>query len=106
MARPIWSGSISFRPVDISGRLHSAVREQRVAFHLLNKEDHARLQRKLICEIEGKEVHPEHIVRGYPAGPDKYVIVNDAELEALAPKESRTIEITDFVDEDSIETLF
>jgi DNA end-binding protein Ku len=102
----MWSGSISFGLVNIPVKLFIAVRERNIHFHMLHDQDHARLQRKLVCSADGKEVHPEHIVRGYEVAPDQYVIVQDRELEALAPKASRTIEIKDFVDLDEIDPLY
>jgi DNA end-binding protein Ku len=102
----MWSGSISFGLVNVPVKLFVAVREERVHFHMLHDQDHARLQRKMVCSADGKEVHPEHIVKGYQIGPDRYVIVSDEELEALAPKASRTIEIHDFVDIEEIDPLF
>src|SRR5215211_3105303 len=84
--RSMWSGSISFGLVNIPVRLSPAVREQRVAFHLLHDQDKARLRRKLVCPADGKEVHPEHIVRGFEIGKDKYVTVRDEEKEAGAPE--------------------
>jgi DNA end-binding protein Ku len=45
-------------------------------------------------------------VRGYELSPNQFVVVSDEELEALQPKESRTIEITKFVDLDDIDPLF
>src|SRR5256885_12241085 len=95
--RAMWSGSISFGLVNIPVKLYVAVREERVSFHMLHDADHARLQRKLVCSADGKEVTNEHIVKGYEIAPDQYVIVRPEELEAVAPKASRTIEITDFV---------
>ena len=106
MPRAMWSGSISFGLVNIPVKLFIAVREKNIAFHMLHDQDHARLQRKMVCSADGKEVHPEHIVRGYEVAPDQYVIVKDRELEALAPKASRTIEIKDFVDLNEIDPLF
>jgi DNA end-binding protein Ku len=102
----MWSGSISFGLVNIPVKLFVAVREKAIHFNMLHDQDHARLQRKMVCSADGKEVHPEHIVRGYEVAPDQYVIVHDRELEALAPKASRTIEIHDFVDLDEIDPLY
>jgi DNA end-binding protein Ku len=104
--RPVWSGAISFGLVNIPVRLFTAVREQRVAFHLLHDQDMARLRRKLVCPADGKEVHPEHVVRGYPVGPDKYVIVHQEELEACAPEKTKAIEITDFVQLSEIDPVY
>src|SRR5437773_6950091 len=106
MPRAMWSGSISFGLVNIPVKLHPAVREQRIAFHLLHDQDHARLQNKLVCSADGKEVHREHVVKGYEIAPDQYVVVQQSELDALAPKASRTIDITDFVDLDEIDPLY
>src|SRR3954464_15927993 len=63
--RPLWSGSISFGLVNIPVRLHAAVREQRVSFHMLHDEDNTRLRRRMVCTEDGKEIHPEHLARGY-----------------------------------------
>lgn len=95
--RPVWSGSISFGLVNIPVRLFTAVREHRVAFHLLHDQDKVRLRRKVVSSSTGKEVHPEHIVRGYEVDKGKFVIVHQEELEGCAPEKTRTIEITDFV---------
>ena len=104
--RPVWSGSISFGLVNIPVRLFTAVREQRVAFHLLHDQDKARLRRKLVSSTTGKEIHPEHIVRGYEFAKGNFVIVRDEELEGCAPEKTRAIEITDFVNLSEIEPVF
>lgn len=106
MPRYIWTGSISFGLVNIPVRVHTLVREQRARFHLLHDKDNARLHRKLMCSEENKEVHPEHIIRGYEVSPGKFVTISDAELETLAPEASRAIEIEHFVDADDIPPIF
>jgi DNA end-binding protein Ku len=104
--RPVWSGSISFGLVNIPVRLFTAVREQRVAFHLLHDQDKVRLRRKLVCPADGKEVHPEHIVRGFEVSKDHFIVVRDEELEGCAPEKTRAIEITDFVELNDIDPIF
>jgi DNA end-binding protein Ku len=106
MPRSIWSGSLSFGLVNIPVKLYTAVREERLNFHLLHDQDKVRLKQKLVCPDDGKEVHREHTVRGYEIAPDKYVIVRDEELEAAAPKSSRIIELQDFVTLDSIDPVY
>lgn len=104
--RSIWTGSISFGLVSIPIRLHTAVREHNVHFHMLHDQDKVRLQRKMVCPADGKEVHPEHIIKGYPISKDQYVVVQDSEIKACAPESSRTIEITDFVDLGQIDPIY
>lgn len=104
--RPLWSGSISFGLVNIPVRLHTAVREQRVAFHMLHDQDKVRLRRRMVSTEDGKEIHPEHIVRGYEVAENKYIVIRDEELEACAPEKSKSIEITDFVELGEIDPLY
>src|SRR5215212_3574650 len=104
-ARPIWSGSISFGLVTIPVKLFTAIREKRLHFRSLHDQDKVPLKQKLVCPADGKEVHPEHVVKGYEVEKDRFVIVHDHELEALAPKAAKAIEIQDFVDLGEIDPL-
>ncbi|HTL28512.1 MAG TPA: Ku protein [Tepidisphaeraceae bacterium] len=106
MPRAIWSGSISFGLVNIPVKMFIATKEKRVQFHMLHDQDKSRLQFKRVSSSSGREVHNEHIVKGYEIGPDQYVIVEQSELEALAPKQSRMVEIKDFVNLDEIDPLY
>lgn len=105
-SRSMWTGSISFGLVNIPVKLYSAVREQRVAFHMLHDQDKVRLRRKLVCPADGKEVHPEHIVKGFEIAKDQFVVVRREELESCAPEKTRAIEITDFVDIADIDPVY
>ena len=105
-ARPIWSGSINFGLVTIPVRLFTAVREQNIHFRSLHDQDMVPLKQKLVCPADGKEVHREHIVKGYEVAKDQFVIINQEDIEAAAPKSSKSIEIQDFVDLDEIDPLY
>src|SRR6476660_7592286 len=96
--RAIWSGSISFGLVNIPIRLYNATVDRDIRFHLLHDQDKARLQRKLVSSATGKEVHSEHIIRGFELSKDQYVVVQQSEIESCAPEKTKAIEITDFVD--------
>src|SRR3954468_9634062 len=105
-SRPIWSGSISFGLVTIPVRLFTAVREKRLSFRTLHDQDKVPLRQKMFCPADGKEVHPEHMIKGYEIEKDRFVIIDQEELEAAAPKSSKAIEIQDFVELDEIDPLF
>src|SRR6266576_3284596 len=105
-ARSLWTGSITFGLVNIPVKLFVAVREKNIQFHMLHDQDHVRLQRKMICPKDGKEVHNEHVVKGYEISPGQYVVIQEGELEAAAPKKSKTIEIEDFVEMDEIDPVY
>jgi DNA end-binding protein Ku len=104
--RAIWSGSISFGLVNIPVKMYTAVREHEIRFNMLHDQDKARLRRKLVSETTGREVHSEHIVKGYEFAKDQYVIVSKEELESCAPEKSKSIEITDFVNLADIDPIY
>ena len=105
-ARPIWTGSINFGLVTIPVKLYTAVREKRLSFRSLHDQDKVPLKQKMYCPKDGKEVHPEHIIKGFEIEKDRFVIVHKDELEAVAPKSSKAIEIQDFVSLEEIDPLF
>ncbi len=98
MARSIWSGSISFGLVNVPVKLYTAVSRKTVHFHQLHDADRSRIRQKRVCEADGEEVPYENIVKGYEVSTDTYVVIEPAELEALDPKKTKTIEIEQFVD--------
>lgn len=98
MARSIWSGSISFGLVNVPVKLYNAVQRKGVQFHQLHDADRARIQQKRVCSADGTEVPFEDIVKGYEFSPGQYVVVEPEELEALAAKKTRLIEVEQFID--------
>jgi DNA end-binding protein Ku len=106
MPRAIWSGSISFGLVSVPVKLYSAVARKTVRFHQLHATDGVRIQQKRVCPADGEEVPYEEIVKGYEIAPDRYVVIEPEELEALDPKRTRTIEIEDFVGLEEIDPIF
>ena len=105
-SRPVWTGTISFGLVTIPVRLFLAVREKRLAFRSLHDQDQVPLKQKLYCPADGKEVHSEHIVKGFEVEKDQYVVVRESELEAVMPKATKAIEIQDFVSLEEIDPVF
>lgn len=93
----IWKGNIHFGDIDLPVKLHTAVREERVQFHLLHQPDQARLHQQMICAFDKLPVPPEEQIKGFEVEEGKYVIVDPAELEKAAPESDRTIEIREFV---------
>ena len=106
MARSIWTGAISFGLVTVPVKLYSAVSRKTVRFHQLNGKTGVRIQQKRVDPSTGDEVAYEDIVKGYELTPDRYVVIEPGELEALDPKKTKTIEIEDFVELDEIDPIF
>jgi DNA end-binding protein Ku len=102
LARGVWSGSLSFGLVTIPIELYSAQRRDLPGLRMLSPDGNP-LQRRYVCPEEDRPLEPDEIVRGYPVARDEFVVVSDEELEALAPRRSRDIQISRFVVRDSID---
>jgi DNA end-binding protein Ku len=102
--RPFWSGTISFGLVSVPVNLFPATRRVRAGLRLLD-DDGTPLARRFYCPAEGREVHREHILRGYEPEDGEVVIVHDDELESLQPRKSRDIDLQRFVDLDQVPPL-
>jgi DNA end-binding protein Ku len=106
MARAIWSGSVSFGLVNVPVKLYSAVRKKDVHFHQLDEKSGARVRNKRVSEDPGREVPYEKIVKGYEVSKGHYVVVTPDDLEAMAPEDTRVIDIEDFVELAEVDPMF
>jgi DNA end-binding protein Ku len=103
--RPFWSGLLSFGLVSIPVELLASHRSTGGTLHMLD-EDGTRLARRYYGPADEKELDADQLVRGYELDDGKVVVVSDEELEALAPKKSREIDLRLFVERDSIDPLY
>jgi len=85
--------------------MYPANRAGGVALRMLDQ-DGTPLKRRYYCPRENREIHPEHIIRGYALESGEYVVVRDEELEALEPKKSRDIDLRLFVDAKDIDPMY
>ncbi len=64
------------------------------------------LARRYYSQKTGRDLNADEIVRGYEIDSDKYVVVTDEELERLAPKQGRDIDLRRFVKRESVPPLY
>jgi DNA end-binding protein Ku len=105
-AGTIWKGYIHFGDANVPVKLHTAVQENRIQFHLLHRRDGVRLRQQMICEYEKVPVPAEEQVKGYELEEGKYILVAPEELQKAEPESSRVIEVHEFVKFDQIDPIF
>ena len=106
MARPIWSGSVSFGLVNIPVKLFSAVSRKNVRFNQIEAATGGRIKQKRVSAVTGEEVAYDDIVKGYELANGEYVTVTPEELDALDPGAAKTIDLSEFVDLADIDPIF
>jgi DNA end-binding protein Ku len=109
--RTIWNGSISFGlvniPVGMALATKPAARQSDVSFRMLHRECGTPIKNKRWCPQHDREVSNDEIVKGWEVAKGQFVIVEDADLEALSTADdSRTIAITRFVELDQVDPIF
>jgi DNA end-binding protein Ku len=109
--RTIWNGSISFGLVNIPVGLALATtpkaKQSDVSFRTLHRECKTPIRQKRWCPTHEKEVGPDEIVKGWEVAKGEFVVVEDADLEAIAQHDdSRSIDITRFVPLDEVDPVY
>jgi DNA end-binding protein Ku len=109
--RTTWNGSISFGlvtiPVGLAPATKPAARQSDVSFRQLHRECGTPIKQKKWCPVHEREVTADEIVRGWEVSKGEFVIVEDADLEALEQQDtSRSIEITGFVPLEDVDPVF
>jgi DNA end-binding protein Ku len=103
--RSIWTGAIGFGLVNIPVKLMSATRQSDLNLDMLDKKDHAHIKFKRVNENTGKEIAWTNIVKGYKYQGD-YVVLGDKDFEQASPKKTKLIEITDFILETEVDSMY
>ncbi len=97
MPRAMWRGAIQFGLVTIPVRLFLATETRGgLSFNMLHAEDLQRIQMKVHCPEHG-EIKRSDTVRGYEWSKGQYVVMEEADFEAVPLKTVRSIEIEQFV---------
>ena len=104
--RTMWKGYLHFGDIDVPVKLHTAVKEERIQFHLLHRHDQVRLQQQMVCAYENVPVPKEEQAKGFVLEDNKYILIDPGELEQTEPESSRMIEIHEFVKNEQINPLF
>ena len=103
--RPLWTGAIGFGLVNIPVKLFSATSASELDLDMLDKKDHSHIRYVRVNEKTGKEIPWENIVKGYKLN-NRYVVLDDKDFETANAVKTKVIEISDFVDEKEIDSVY
>jgi len=103
----VWKGSISFGLVNIPVKLHTATENKDIKLRQLHKECHSPINYEKTCPVCDKEVKNEEIVKAYEYSKNKFVVLDDEELEKLKKEnEDKAVEIIEFVKLEEIDPIY
>lgn len=86
--------------------MFKATESQDLHFSLLHSVCHNPIKYQKYCLVCGKEIQQEEIIKGYQYEKGKYVLISDEELEAVASKRAKTIEILSFIESGTVPSVY
>jgi DNA end-binding protein Ku len=86
-------------------KLYAAIEPKTIRFREVHLSDGARIEHRRFCSHEQREVPYEEVVKGFEVGPDEYVVLDQHEIAAAAPR-SHAIAVEAFVDASAIDPVF
>jgi DNA end-binding protein Ku len=104
--KTLWKGYLHFGDTEVPVKLHTAVLEHRLHFHLLHRQDRTQLKQQMVCAHEQVPIPAAEQVKGFEWEDGKYILVEPAEFEPLEPESSRIIEVHEFVKPAQINPIF
>jgi len=109
--RTTWNGSVSFGlvniPVGLAPATKPSARQSDVSFRMLHRECGTPIKQKRYCPVHERDVEADELVRGWEVAKGQFVMVEDADLEAIEQHDtSRSIEISRFVRLEEVDPVF
>jgi DNA end-binding protein Ku len=106
MARPIWSGSLSFGLLNVPVSLMSGERRMDLSLRMLDARDKKPIRYERVNADTGEEVPWKDIVKAFEYDKGSYVVIEKEDIAAAAPETHESIDVEAFVDAASIGLRF
>src|SRR5437763_14765209 len=106
MPASVWTGYLTFGLISMPVRLFSGARGSRISFHMLHRDDKARIKQQLVCSEEDRVVERNEIVKGYEYRKGEYVIIEPNEIKKIEPKTAKAMEILEFVKAEEVDPVY
>lgn len=106
MARPIWTGSLSFGLLNVPVSLMSGERRMDLSFRMLDARNKQPIRYERVNAETGEEVPWKDIVKAFEYDKGSYVVIEKEDIAAAAPETHESIDVEAFVDAKSIGLRF
>ncbi len=97
---------MTFGLVSVPVRLYPAARAEHVHFNQLHGPCGSRVKQSLMCPTCERTVERRELLRGAEVEDGRYVIIDDADLVAAAPKPEKAMEILEFVKLEQVDPVY
>jgi len=98
MARPIWSGTLTFGLLNIPVSLMAGERRTDISFRMLDSRNNRPIRYERVNSETGEEVAWKDIVKAFEYDKGSYVVLEPGDIKSAAPESHDAIEVEAFVD--------
>ena len=98
MARPIWTGTLSFGLLNVPVSLMSGERRTDISFRMLDSRDRKPVRYERVNAETGEEVPWKDVVKAFEYDKGSYVVLEQDDIRSAAPESHETVEVETFVD--------
>jgi DNA end-binding protein Ku len=102
MARPVWSGTLSFGLLNIPVSLMSGERRTDISFRMLDARNNAPVRYERVNAETGEEVPWKDVVKAFEYDKGSYVVLEPEDIKSAAPESHDAIEVEGFVDANAV----
>ncbi|RLK48459.1 DNA end-binding protein Ku [Stenotrophomonas rhizophila] len=106
MARPIWTGTLSFGLLNVPVSLMSGERNVDLHFRMLDSRDRKPIRFERVNADTGEEVPWKEIVKAYEYDKGSYVVLEEDDIRSAAPQSHEAVEVETFVDAGTIDPRY
>jgi DNA end-binding protein Ku len=102
MARPVWTGTLSFGLLNIPVSLMAGERRTDISFRMLDARNNAPVRYERVNAETGDEVPWKDIVKAFEYDKGSYVVLEPEDIKSAAPESHDAIEVEGFVDANAV----
>ncbi len=102
MARPIWTGTLSFGLLNVPVSLMAAERTVDLHFRMLDSRSNTPVRYERVNAETGEEVPWKEVVKAFEYKKDSYIVLEPEDIQSAASERREVVEVQTFVDADAI----
>jgi DNA end-binding protein Ku len=106
MAGTVWKGYVAFGMISIPVRLAVAARNEHIEFHQIHKKCGSRIQQMIYCPKCDRTVQRSELAKGYEVAKGRFILLDQEEIDKVAPASTRTMEVVQFVKLEEVDPLY
>lgn len=106
MARPIWTGTLSFGLLNVPVSLMAGERSTDLKFRMLDSRDKKPIRFERVNADTGEEVPWKEIIKAFEYDKGSYVVVDQDDIKSAAPESHESIDVEAFVDVNDIDVRY